>query len=130
MRLSAAIPTLSVSLCCVNCPTAADRPWSQPLSKTSGLLQQHSRFSSLLSLRLRLVYRNFVGFLTPWKSGGHSEVSTSVMVNTLDDMEEHLAGASAFSSIVSFVLTLRIKPVYETLYAGGSFRLPRTSDDQ
>ncbi|CAL1358970.1 unnamed protein product [Linum trigynum] len=41
-----------------------------------------------------------------------------------------LAGASALGSILSFVLTLRIKPVYETLYAGGSFRLPRTSDDQ
>ncbi|CAN0838607.1 Protein NUCLEAR FUSION DEFECTIVE 4 [Linum grandiflorum] len=38
-----------------------------------------------------------------------------------------LAGASGIGSIMSFVLTLRIKPVYEMLYAGGSFRLPRAS---
>ncbi|KAG5242753.1 protein NUCLEAR FUSION DEFECTIVE [Salix suchowensis] len=38
-----------------------------------------------------------------------------------------LAGACGFGSILSVVLTMRIRPVYEMLYAGGSFRLPQAS---
>ncbi|KAK7304730.1 hypothetical protein VNO77_42617 [Canavalia gladiata] len=38
-----------------------------------------------------------------------------------------LAGVCAAGIILSIVLTLRIKPVYQMLYAGGSFRLPQTS---
>ncbi|XP_047313501.1 protein NUCLEAR FUSION DEFECTIVE 4-like [Impatiens glandulifera] len=35
-----------------------------------------------------------------------------------------LAGVCAAGSVLGLVLTRRIKPVYEMLYAGGSFRLP------
>ncbi|KAK9268701.1 hypothetical protein L1049_000462 [Liquidambar formosana] len=35
-----------------------------------------------------------------------------------------LAGVCGIGSILSVVLTIRIKPVYRVLYAGGSFRLP------
>ncbi|XP_027333061.1 protein NUCLEAR FUSION DEFECTIVE 4-like [Abrus precatorius] len=38
-----------------------------------------------------------------------------------------LAGVCAVGIILSIILTLRIKPVYQMLYAGGSFRLPQTS---
>ncbi|XP_052199940.1 protein NUCLEAR FUSION DEFECTIVE 4-like [Diospyros lotus] len=38
-----------------------------------------------------------------------------------------LAGNCAIGAILSIVLTKRIKPVYEMLYAGGSFRLPQSS---
>ncbi|KAE9601767.1 hypothetical protein Lal_00041033 [Lupinus albus] len=36
-----------------------------------------------------------------------------------------LAGASAMGTIMSIILSLRIKPVYQMLYTGGSFRLPQ-----
>lgn len=39
-----------------------------------------------------------------------------------------LAGVCGVGSILSIILTVRIKPVYEMLYAGGSFRLPQSSD--
>ncbi|KAI4329373.1 hypothetical protein L6164_021643 [Bauhinia variegata] len=39
-----------------------------------------------------------------------------------------LAGACGLGSILSIILTIRIRPVYQMLYAGGSFRLPQTSD--
>ncbi|KAJ8768161.1 hypothetical protein K2173_021101 [Erythroxylum novogranatense] len=39
-----------------------------------------------------------------------------------------LAGVSGLGSIMSMILTMRIRPVYEMLYAGGSFRLPQNSD--
>ncbi|KAG6769277.1 hypothetical protein POTOM_024897 [Populus tomentosa] len=39
-----------------------------------------------------------------------------------------LAGACGLGSILSIILTMRIRPVYEMLYAGGSFRLPQTSN--
>ncbi|KAG8639361.1 hypothetical protein MANES_14G121100v8 [Manihot esculenta] len=38
-----------------------------------------------------------------------------------------LAGACGVGSILSLILTMRIWPVYEMLYAGGSFSLPQTS---
>ncbi|CAJ1975610.1 unnamed protein product [Sphenostylis stenocarpa] len=38
-----------------------------------------------------------------------------------------LAGVCGAGIILSVILTLRIKPVYRMLYAGGSFRLPQTS---
>ncbi|KAL2327410.1 hypothetical protein Fmac_020837 [Flemingia macrophylla] len=38
-----------------------------------------------------------------------------------------LSGVCAAGIILSVILTLRIKPVYQMLYAGGSFRLPQTS---
>ncbi|KAJ1385878.1 Nodulin-like [Sesbania bispinosa] len=38
-----------------------------------------------------------------------------------------LAGVSAAGSITSIILTIRIKPVYQMLYSGGSFRLPQAS---
>lgn len=38
-----------------------------------------------------------------------------------------LAGVCGFGSILSMVLTVRIKPVYQMLYGGGSFRLPQNS---
>ena len=38
-----------------------------------------------------------------------------------------LAGASGLGAILSIILTLRIKPVYQMLYAGGSFRLPSST---
>ncbi|KAL7259615.1 hypothetical protein ACSBR1_005494 [Camellia fascicularis] len=39
-----------------------------------------------------------------------------------------LAGVCAMGTVLSVVLTKRIKPVYEMLYAGGSFRLPQSSN--
>ena len=41
-----------------------------------------------------------------------------------------LAGVCIAGIIFSVILTLRIKPVYQMLYAGGSFRLPQTSSNQ
>lgn len=38
-----------------------------------------------------------------------------------------LSGVCAAGIILSIILTLRIKPVYQMLYAGGSFRLPQTT---
>ncbi|KAF1875469.1 hypothetical protein Lal_00006097 [Lupinus albus] len=38
-----------------------------------------------------------------------------------------LAGVCAVGTILSIILSVRIKPVYQKLYAGGSFRLPQTS---
>ncbi|KAL1364283.1 hypothetical protein HN51_012453 [Arachis hypogaea] len=38
-----------------------------------------------------------------------------------------LSGVCAAGIILSIILTWRIKPVYQMLYAGGSFRLPQTS---
>jgi len=38
-----------------------------------------------------------------------------------------LAGVCAVGISLSVIVTLRIKPVYRMLYAGGSFRLPQTS---
>lgn len=38
-----------------------------------------------------------------------------------------LAGACGLGTILSIFLTIRIKPVYQMLYAGGSFRLPSSS---
>ncbi|KAL2928133.1 Protein NUCLEAR FUSION DEFECTIVE 4 [Bienertia sinuspersici] len=37
-----------------------------------------------------------------------------------------LAGLSGFGSLLGVILTLRIRPVYQMLYSGGSFRLPRS----
>ncbi|KAL6335818.1 hypothetical protein AAG906_040531 [Vitis piasezkii] len=39
-----------------------------------------------------------------------------------------LAGACGLGTILSIILTIRIKPVYQMLYAGGSFRLPSSSN--
>ncbi|KAL7258104.1 hypothetical protein ACSBR1_004262 [Camellia fascicularis] len=39
-----------------------------------------------------------------------------------------LASVCAMGTVLSVVLTKRIKPVYEMLYAGGSFRLPQSSN--
>lgn len=39
-----------------------------------------------------------------------------------------LAGLCGVGTILSIVLTVRIKPVYQMLYAGGSFRLPQSSN--
>lgn len=39
-----------------------------------------------------------------------------------------LAGVCGMGTILSVVLTIRIKPVYEMLYGGGSFRLPQNSN--
>lgn len=39
-----------------------------------------------------------------------------------------LAGFCSVGTILSIVLTVRIKPVYQMLYAGGSFRLPQSSN--
>ncbi|XP_015067613.1 protein NUCLEAR FUSION DEFECTIVE 4 [Solanum pennellii] len=39
-----------------------------------------------------------------------------------------LAGVSAFGSFLSMILTIRIRPVYQMLYAAGSFRLAQASD--
>lgn len=39
-----------------------------------------------------------------------------------------LAGVCGFGTILSIILTVRIRPVYQMLYAGGSFRLPQSSD--
>ncbi|KAF5726957.1 protein NUCLEAR FUSION DEFECTIVE 4 [Tripterygium wilfordii] len=38
-----------------------------------------------------------------------------------------LAGICGLGTILSIILTIRIRPVYQLLYAGGSFRLPQTS---
>lgn len=39
-----------------------------------------------------------------------------------------LAAVCGLGTIVSIVLTTRIKPVYQMLYAGGSFRLPQSAN--
>ncbi|KAK9213285.1 hypothetical protein WN943_002672 [Citrus x changshan-huyou] len=39
-----------------------------------------------------------------------------------------LAGVCCVGSILSIILNIRIRPVYQMLYAGGSFRLPQTSN--
>ncbi|XP_060171958.1 protein NUCLEAR FUSION DEFECTIVE 4-like isoform X2 [Lycium barbarum] len=39
-----------------------------------------------------------------------------------------LAGVCGLGTMLSIVLTMRIKPVYQMLYAGGSFRLPQSSN--
>ncbi|XP_074275893.1 protein NUCLEAR FUSION DEFECTIVE 4 [Silene latifolia] len=36
-----------------------------------------------------------------------------------------LAGVCALGSLLSLILTIRIRPVYQMLYSGGSFRLPQ-----
>lgn len=38
-----------------------------------------------------------------------------------------LACVCGLGTILSLILTIRIRPVYQMLYAGGSFRLPQTS---
>lgn len=38
-----------------------------------------------------------------------------------------LAGVCGVGTLLCVVLTLRIRPVYQMLYAGGSFRLPQSS---
>lgn len=38
-----------------------------------------------------------------------------------------LAGVCCISAILSLILTIRIRPVYQMLYAGGSFRLPQSA---
>ncbi|XP_076895806.1 protein NUCLEAR FUSION DEFECTIVE 4-like [Bidens hawaiensis] len=38
-----------------------------------------------------------------------------------------LAGVCCLSAFLSLILTIRIRPVYQMLYAGGSFRLPQSS---
>ncbi|XP_076892798.1 protein NUCLEAR FUSION DEFECTIVE 4-like [Bidens hawaiensis] len=38
-----------------------------------------------------------------------------------------LAGVCSLSAVLSLILTIRIRPVYQMLYAGGSFRLPQSS---
>lgn len=39
-----------------------------------------------------------------------------------------LAGACGLGTILSIILTIRVRPVYQMLYAGGSFRFPQSSD--
>jgi len=39
-----------------------------------------------------------------------------------------LAGLCGLGSLLGLILTMRIRPVYQMLYAGGSFRLPQRSD--
>ncbi|XVF86379.1 hypothetical protein PTKIN_Ptkin18bG0035100 [Pterospermum kingtungense] len=39
-----------------------------------------------------------------------------------------LAGMCGLGSILSIVLTIRIRPVYQMLYSSGSFRIPQASD--
>ncbi|KAM0033362.1 putative MFS transporter superfamily [Helianthus debilis subsp. tardiflorus] len=39
-----------------------------------------------------------------------------------------LAGVCSLSAILSLILTIRIRPVYQMLYASGSFRLSQSSD--
>lgn len=39
-----------------------------------------------------------------------------------------LASVCGLGTILSIILTLRIRPVYQMLYAGGSFRLSSSSD--
>lgn len=38
-----------------------------------------------------------------------------------------LAGVCGVGTLMSIILTIRIRPVYQMLYAGGSFRLPQSS---
>lgn len=38
-----------------------------------------------------------------------------------------LAGVSGLGTILGIILTIRIRPVYQMLYASGSFRLPQSS---
>ncbi|KZV58425.1 hypothetical protein F511_26604 [Dorcoceras hygrometricum] len=38
-----------------------------------------------------------------------------------------LAGLCGLGTLLSIILTIRIRPVYQMLYAGGSFRLPQSS---
>ncbi|KAK1434036.1 hypothetical protein QVD17_10954 [Tagetes erecta] len=38
-----------------------------------------------------------------------------------------LAGMCCLSALLSLILTIRIRPVYQMLYAGGSFRLPQSA---
>ncbi|KAK9947454.1 hypothetical protein M0R45_003078 [Rubus argutus] len=40
-----------------------------------------------------------------------------------------LAGVCCVGTILSIVLSIRIKPVYQMLYAGGSFRLPQNTNN-
>ncbi|KAL4180102.1 hypothetical protein AMTRI_Chr13g123550 [Amborella trichopoda] len=39
-----------------------------------------------------------------------------------------LSGVCFLGSFLSVILTLRLRPVYQMLYSGGSFRIPRNSD--
>lgn len=39
-----------------------------------------------------------------------------------------LAGVCAFGAFLSMILTIRIRPVYQMLYAAGSFRVAQDSD--
>lgn len=39
-----------------------------------------------------------------------------------------LAGVCGLGTVLSIILTIRIRPVYQMLYAGGSFRLPQSSN--
>ncbi|KAF5453261.1 hypothetical protein F2P56_028177 [Juglans regia] len=39
-----------------------------------------------------------------------------------------LAGICVLGTILSIILTIRVRPVYQLLYAGGSFRLPQSSN--
>jgi len=39
-----------------------------------------------------------------------------------------MAGVCAFGVLMSIILTIRIRPVYETLYSGGSFCIPKTTN--
>ncbi|XP_059458675.1 protein NUCLEAR FUSION DEFECTIVE 4 [Corylus avellana] len=39
-----------------------------------------------------------------------------------------LAGVCGLGTVLSIILTIRVRPVYQLLYAGGSFRLPQNSD--
>jgi MFS family permease len=39
-----------------------------------------------------------------------------------------LAGVCGLGTILSIILTIRVRPVYQLLYAGSSFRLPQCSD--
>lgn len=39
-----------------------------------------------------------------------------------------LSGLCGLGSLLGLILTIRIRPVYQMLYAGGSFRLPQSSD--
>ncbi|CAB4272888.1 unnamed protein product [Prunus armeniaca] len=39
-----------------------------------------------------------------------------------------LAGACGLGTILSIILTIRVRPVYQMLYAGGSFRLPQSAN--
>lgn len=38
-----------------------------------------------------------------------------------------LAGVCGLGTLLSIILTVRIKPVYQMLYAGGSFRVPQST---